>query len=101
MTLITETGCRTTSAGNGWTPVLASVIRSSDNKTVNQVIDWVGGTGVKPKTGMYVGSGGFVNDIASATPTNGPTGPSGPQGPQGNQGLPGETPILDDDWFAI
>lgn len=84
---------------NGWTPELAIVDRGDGE--VQQVVDWHGGTGTKPQIGVYVGSGGFVTDIADAVliggipgsqgpqGTTGPQGSTGPQGPQGPQGSTG------------
>ena len=54
---------------NGWTAVLAAV--ADGNRVVHQVTDWTGGTGAKPATGRYVGSTGFVTDIADATDIKG------------------------------
>lgn len=56
---------------NGWTPVFAIAI--DGERRVQQVIDWVGGTGAKPTTGQYVGLSGFTNDIAQAVDIRGPT----------------------------
>lgn len=48
----------------GWSPVLA-LITSGVNRVV-QVTDWVGGQGLKPTTGLYVGATGLVADIGDA-----------------------------------
>lgn len=85
---------------DGWSPVLAS--ESDGDRRVMRVVDWTGGTGDKPVTGLYVGAAGLVADIADAvdvrgpqgltgeTGAQGPSGPSGPIGPQGLQGPQGE-----------
>ena len=98
--MIIESGCRTTSIGNGWTPVISLVVRN-DGKTIQEVTDWAGGTGAKPVTGIYIGDNGYVTNINDATPVDGPTGPQGVTGPQGPDGPPGDAPILTDDWFAL
>lgn len=72
---------------NGWTPVLAVVDRGDGS--VQQVVDWVGGSSVKPQTNVYVGNTGFVTDIYQAVLIGGVGGPQGPQGIQGVQGVQG------------
>lgn len=57
---------------NGWTPVLAIV--SDGNRRVQQVSDWTGGSGTKPAIGLYVGTSGFVADIANAVDIRGASG---------------------------
>ncbi len=57
---------------NGWMPVLAIV--ADGERRVQQVSSWVGGTGVPPASGVYVGGGGFVTDIALAVDIRGPSG---------------------------
>lgn len=73
---------------NGWTPILA--VASDGSRRVLQVIDWTGGMGTKPNTGLYVGPSGLVSSIsngvdirgsAGATGATGATGPAGPAGP--------------------
>ena len=49
---------------SGWTPVIAVV--EDGNRRVLQVVDYDGGTGDKPATGLYVGPTGLVSDIAEA-----------------------------------
>lgn len=46
---------------NGWAPELAIV--SDGERRVQQVVDWQGGEGTKPATGLYVGASGLVVDI--------------------------------------
>ena len=72
----------------GWTAETAIV--SDGARRVIQIVDWFGGAGDKPDTGQYVGSGGFVTDIAQAVDIRGDEGEQGPQGIQGPQGLQGD-----------
>lgn len=60
---------------NAWTPELATV--TDGMREVQQVVDWFGGEGTKPATGLYVGDTGFVVDIANGKNIRGPQGPSG------------------------
>ncbi len=57
---------------NGWTPVFAVVPDSA--RRVQQVLDWTGGTGTKPATGVYVSDTGFTGTIALATDIRGAAG---------------------------
>lgn len=88
MIIVLDTGRSLGGAGNfgvgGWTPVPANVI--DGDRVVQQVIDWVGGTGAKPAAGQYVGQTGLVNDIGDAVNLKGDTG----------AGLPGI-----DGWTAL
>jgi hypothetical protein len=56
----------------GWSPVLVAVPDGA--RRVLQVIDWIGGAGVKPATGDYLGDGALVSDIADAVDFRGPAG---------------------------
>lgn len=58
---------------NAWTPELALV--SDSLREVQQVVDWFGGSGTKPATGLYVGDTGLVTDIVDAKDIRGPIGP--------------------------
>ena len=50
----------------GWA-MEPALVADGDDREVIQVADWIGGTGSKPgHIGEYVGSGGFVSDIAQA-----------------------------------
>jgi len=49
---------------NGWSPVLANVADGA--RIVQQIVNWVGGTGTKPATGGYIGPSGIVTNIAAA-----------------------------------
>lgn len=65
-----------TLGGEGWSPVLSLV--ADGDRRVFQVINWVGGSGVPPSTGGYIGDSGVVSSIASAVDV------------RGSPGLPGE-----------
>ncbi len=65
-------GTNGTDGDNGWTPVLANVLDGS--RAVQQVTDWVGGTGTRPATGKYVGAAGLVDNIADAVNIRGLSG---------------------------
>lgn len=66
---------------HGWSPVLAAQV--DDARRVLQVIDWTGGEGVKPATGLYVGLAGLVADIADGVDVRGPAGTGGSGVPAG------------------
>lgn len=53
-----------TNGNNGWTPVLAG--EADGVRTLIKVIDWTGGQGTKPTTGMYLGTTGYVTTKAAA-----------------------------------
>ncbi len=57
---------------DGWTPVFAVVADGA--RYVQQVVDWAGGTGVKPPAGQYVGPAGFVSVIGEAVNIRGASG---------------------------
>ena len=57
---------------DGWTPVFAVV--ADGERRVQRVVDWTGGSGTKPATGKYVGTGGFVDAIADGVDIRGPAG---------------------------
>lgn len=57
---------------NGWSPVFAAA--SDGERRVLQVVDWQGGTGTKPATGLYVGASGLVPNIANGVDIRGPQG---------------------------
>ncbi|WP_156831018.1 hypothetical protein [Kaistia granuli] len=57
---------------SAWSPVYATVVDGS--RRVSQIVDWVGGQGTKPATGLYVGPTGFTASIASATDIRGAAG---------------------------
>lgn len=65
-------GTNGTDGDNGWTPVFAVVMDGA--RAVQQVVDWTGGDGTKPATGVYVGPTGFVTNIALAVDIRGASG---------------------------
>lgn len=89
-------GSATTTAGwsaglqflgdNGWAPVLGLYVVSTQ-KTVFQLIDWVGGSGSKPvldpgsspptPVRWFLGAGGFTLDYTQAINVQGPIGATG------------------------
>lgn len=71
-------------AGGGWSPTFAVAIDGARN--VLQVFDWVGGTGTKPATGLYVGATGLVALIAEAADIRGLKGDKGVKGDTGDNG---------------
>lgn len=60
----------------GWTPVLALV--TVGERVLQQVVDFTGGSGVKPDIGLYVGPAGLVVDPDDATNVRGATGVGDP-----------------------
>jgi len=68
----------------GWSPVLAVI--SDGERRVLQVIDWTGGEGSKPATGLYIGSTGLVVNIASGIDIRGGAGVDGIDGTNGEDG---------------
>jgi hypothetical protein len=67
---------------------------------VHQVIDWTGGTGTKPATGLYVGASGLTAvladaiDIRGAAGATGATGSTGSAGAAGSNGTNGWSPVF-------
>jgi len=64
---------------NGWTPLYAIIPDNTDPnnpREVHQLIDYFGGTGTKPTTGVgqYVGASGFTSDISLARNLKGSKG---------------------------
>lgn len=49
---------------NGWTPILAG--DADGTRSLLKVVDWTGGNGSKPATGMYIGAAGYVSTKAQA-----------------------------------
>ena len=58
-----------------WTPVEAVVV--DGERRVRQIVDWFGGDGVKPDTGMFIGPDGWVETAAEATDQRGVGGSNG------------------------
>ena len=75
------------SGPDGWSPELAVV--PDGERRVFQVADWVGGETTKPPIGDYVGSTGYVSNIADAIDIRGPQGIQGPSGTDGADGVNG------------
>jgi hypothetical protein len=71
----------------GWSPILATA--SDGNRRVLQVADWTGGQGTKPATGSYIGSTGFVANIADGVDIRGIQGVKGDTGDTGAAGTNG------------
>lgn len=72
---------------NGWSPILASAF--DGDRRVMFISNWVGGTGVPPSTGQYVGGTGLVSDIALAVDFRGVQGLQGAKGDKGDAGTNG------------
>lgn len=83
------TGADSTVAGPqgyaGWTPIVSVVTDGA--RRVLEVVDWAGGEGAKPTTGLYVGATGLTSVLASAVDVRGSAGAdSTVAGPQGDKG---------------
>lgn len=57
---------------DGWQAALA--IETDGERRVLKVVDWFGGSGAKPATGLYVGAAGLVEAIGDAVDVRGATG---------------------------
>ena len=80
----------TGAAGNkGWSPLLKSVV--DGERIVLNVVDWVGGEGLKPTETGYIGEDGFVTNIVNASNIRGDKGIQGLQGLKGTDGKDGKT----------
>lgn len=86
-----DTGATGAAGSNGWVPTLAVVADGA--RSVQQVVDWTGGTGTKPTTGLYVGASGFVTPIANAVDIRGATGATGANGTNGTNGANGVSAV--------
>lgn len=64
-----------TDGNDAWSPVLANVVDGA--RRVQRIVDWVGGEGTKPATGVYVGPTGLTNVLADATDMRGAAGANG------------------------
>lgn len=82
----------------GWTPLFAAVADGS--RRVLQVVDWIGGEGIKPTVGLYIGPAGLVVAAANATDVRGAAGVDGstsaqlPMPPQGRLSLVAGSAIM-------
>lgn len=72
-------GGQGTIGNNGWSPILAAVADGA--RRVFQVIDWSGGEGAKPVTGLYVGPSGLEANIVNGLDVRGPAGTGDVTGP--------------------
>jgi hypothetical protein len=86
---VVEVPERIVSATTSWTAVTANVV--DGNRVVEQVVDWIGGSGAKPAVNVYKGTTGFVTDIAQATNVRGLQGIQGIPGTNGTNGANGAT----------
>lgn len=60
--------------GEGWSPLFA--LRVDGERRVFQIVDWTGGSGLKPPvTNLFVGPNGIVNTVAAGANVRGPNGP--------------------------
>lgn len=82
-----ETGNNGVNGNNGWNMLL--VVSNRGNDRVLQVVDWVGGTGTKPTTLGYIGTGGIVSNISNAVNIRGDVGEKGDTGDTGATGATG------------
>lgn len=68
-----QAAVQATAVGPGWTPVIA--LQQDGMRVVGRVADFAGGAGNKPGcVGMYLGSAGYVADMAQAQDLRGPRG---------------------------
>lgn len=77
---------------SGWTPVLSLV--QDGIREVLKVSDWLGGTGTKPEVDVYIGSEGYVTDIAEAENLKGAKGDKGDDGGDSLLSLPAAGSII-------
>ena len=82
---------------DGWTPTIAIV--NDGARRVQKVVDWTGGSGVKPAVDKYVGVAGLVTDIADGIDVRGATGPMGNQLLSGS-GAPGAGVGTNGDYYV-
>lgn len=77
-----------TDGGDGWSPVFE--IDTVANGSYIKIVDWIGGTGVKPDTLGYLSEQGVVGDILLATNIIGSKGDKGDIGLKGDRGVKGD-----------
>lgn len=70
---------------NGWSPVLALV--HDGERRVMRLVEWTGGQGEPPRSGLYLGPDGFTPSIAHATDLRGPAGVPEQSGGASDAGL--------------
>ncbi len=73
---------------DGWSPVFA-IEADGATREVLKVVDWTGGEGTKPAVGKYIGTTGFVDDIAGGVNIRGTDGEDGEDGQDGRDGEDG------------
>jgi hypothetical protein len=84
-----DTGEDGTDGYNGWSPIHALV--ADGLRVVVQVTGWTGGTGTAPSSGLYLGTSGYVSNIANAVDIR---GLAGADGQNGDNGFDGWTPVF-------
>ncbi|MCF8861601.1 putative tail fiber protein [Agrobacterium phage OLIVR2] len=57
---------------DAWTAVVSNVMDGP--RAVQRVVDWFGGSGVKPPVGMYISETGYTHNIGEATNIRGASG---------------------------
>lgn len=57
---------------SGWSPLFA--VAADGDRRVLKVVDWTGGEGAKPASGLFVGTSGLVEAIGDAADVRGPIG---------------------------
>lgn len=84
-----DTGVAGADGDKGWSPKTINVV--DGQRVVQQLVDYVGGTGTKPTGDInkYVGPAGYVTLIADATDIRGATGANGTNGTNGTNGAAG------------
>ena len=60
---------------NAWNPVFA--IEADNARRVVKIVDWTGGGGTKPDINKYLGTSGYVDDIANGVDIRGAAGEDG------------------------
>ena len=71
-TLADAVDVRGPGADDGWTPVFSIVTDGS--RSVLRVVDWTGGQGTKPATGVYLSATGFTSTLSQAVDIRGSSG---------------------------
>lgn len=77
-----------------WVPVITIV--NDNDRRVMHVTDWVGGFGVKPIAGGYIGAGGYTPNIGEAVDVRGGVGGIGNTGAAGSNGWTPRLAVVND-----